>query len=157
MKETRAAKRGLSLRTKLIIAAVLLVVASFAVLCAFAAGFVTGSMVARNGQRDACAGAGGNWDEQAGLCMTQEVRQQPATPDAAQAYRCGDGTGFLLQPIDQDRVSYQDASSTPRELRNLDPAGAITRYGDGTLTVTVVGPEARLQDGATGRDISCAL
>ncbi len=152
----RGEGRRFSLKTKLIAAVVALGFGAFMLVVAFAAGFVTGTTVTRTGLADACAAKEGEWDAGRGLCIEKREAPASAAPAGQTAYRCGDGTQFTLREIDQGRMSYQQDAATTRELSKVDPAANIMQYGDGDLVLTLVGPEARLQD-ASGRDVSCVL
>lgn len=147
----------ISARTKAVVVVLLLVLASLAIVVSFAAGFVIGTMLDKAGRRDVCTGMDGTWDAQNGVCV-KPFASGTALATTTETYRCGDGTRFQLTPHGIESVTYQDAATTSRELPNLDPAANIMSYGDGTLTVTLVGgPEARLRDTSDGRDVLCAL
>lgn len=147
--------RRLGFRIKAIIIGALLVGASLAIVAAFAAGFVTGSFMAIGDQRDQCRATGGNWDADGRVCIAEVRVQAEAPQQPGTSYECGDGTRFTLTELEGGRMSYQEASSTPRELAQQDPAANIMTYEDGELSVTLAGPEARLRDLVSGKDVSC--
>lgn len=146
--------RTLGFRLKLGLIAAALVIASLAVVLAFAAGFLIGAWTVAADGKDACAAAGGTWDSETRLCMQSAPQTGPASESLT--YACGDGSELVVTELDEDRIRYQEGSIT-RELVKEDPAGNIAVYRDGSLRLSTVSIEARLTDADTGRDVACTL
>lgn len=159
-RERKGILKRISFKAKLIAILVILVVAAFALVAAFAAGFATGSMIATTSQRDVCIGIDGTWSEENSICYEPAAfaPEPPESVVATTSYSCGDGSSFVLETVTTNTVRLVPGDgSAPRILDWEDPTANITTWTDGQVSLTLVGPEGQYRDAAKGTNVSCAL
>jgi hypothetical protein len=157
-KEMSGAIRRITWKAKLIVILILLVGAAFSLVAAFAAGFVTGTVLGETSREDACRGMEATWDADNKLCIKAQAVQptlQPLTDVTGDAYGCGDGTTFTLQ-VGSSSVLFARDGQAPRTLATVSE-GSLTRYEDDGVIVTPDGLDATFEDKAAGTKTACTM
>lgn len=161
MKADSGDKKGflkrISLKTKIIAVLILLVIASFALVAAFAAGFATGTMLAEMGQKDYCSAIDGTWNAENRICIDPAAfREELPYSSTADEFSCGDGSRFTLEVVSSSTERFTLAGKAPRDLAVVTE-GIMTRYEDSEVTVVPDGIDALYTDRVSGRSVTCTM
>lgn len=155
--ERNALMPRMSMKAKIIIALVLLVLVAFGLVVAFAAGFVTGAVLKETSLRDDCIKREGVWNAENEMCAPKVIAPAPLPySSTADEYACGDQSRFTLESISTTTTRFALAGAAPRDLAVITE-GILTRYEDAMVAIVPDGIDATYTNKQMGTSVACTM